>query len=232
MQNLQNMAFRNDITTQLKEQGSKLEAQTSTQLKGVVQAVEQTRDEVAQVRQYNKKTTEEKINKIKAQISNQLKKKSGPNPEKMEQWESDLKRYEGLLEFETRSKELKLPSYTPPAGSVTQQDMSLPKAPAQVGGGVTTRSRSINMAREQQEFNFEKAPTSSKLLSAIDVNAPLHDFAKKQDVQMAKTVSGGQADISGNIGMFSSNLEGGISSGNPQNTAVVKIKLPTGTKKK
>ena len=147
--------------------------------------------------------------------------------------ESDLKRYEGLLEFETRSKELKIPSYTPPAGAVTKQDMSLPKAAAQVGGGIETRSRSITIARGQQDFAFEKAPTSSKLLSAIDVNAPLHDFAKQQNVQMAKTVSGGHADITGNIGMFSSNLEGGISSGNASKLSTVTnplSKLSTGTK--
>ena len=175
MQNLQNMAFRNDMTNQLQAQSTRLEQQTSTQIKGVVDVVEETRAEVEKVRQYNRQSSEQKINKVQAQIAYQLRLKTGVNPEKMAQFEAKLKRYEGLSEFENRNKELKVPSYIPPAGAVTQKDMSLPKAPAQAGGGVASRGRASSVPRERsQEFVFERAPTSSKLLSAVDVNAPLY----------------------------------------------------------
>lgn len=205
MQNLQQMAFKNDIQQQLKTQGDESK-----------KVLEETRAEVAQVRQYNKKSTEEKIKKVEGQIANQLKLKSGPNPEKMAQLEANLKRYEGLGEFESRGKELKVPSYNSPSGAVQQKDMSLPKAIAQAGGGLSKTGRALSVPRaRQQEFRFESAPTSSKLLSAVDVNAPLYDYARQQNIQFEPFVSGGQADIWDSILMYQSNLDGGVSSGNP-----------------
>jgi len=217
MQNLQNMAFKNDMTNQLKEQSTRLEQQTSTQIKGVVDVVEKTRAEVEKVRQYNRQSSEEKIKKTEAQIAYQLKLKTGPNQDKIAELQANLKRYKGLSDFENRNKELKLPSYDPPSGAVSQKDMSLPKAPAQAGGGLSNRARALSVprAREQQEFVFERAPTSSKLLSAVDVNAPLYEFARQQNIPFEMPVSGGQADVWDGIPMYQSNLEGGVSSGNP-----------------
>ena len=216
MQNLQNMAFKNDMTNQLKEQSTRLEQQTSTQIKGVVDVVEKTRAEVEKVRQYNRQSSEEKIKKTEAQIAYQLKLKTGPNQDKIAELQANLKRYKGLSDFENRNKELKLPSYDPPSGALQQKDMSLPKAPAQAGGGVANRARALSVPRERsQEFVFERAPTSSKLLSAVDVNAPLYEFANQQNIPFEIPVSGGQADVWDGIPMYTSNLDGGVSSGNP-----------------
>lgn len=217
MQNLQFMAYKNDVTNHLKEQSTRLEERTSSQIQGVVDAVEQTRAEVDKVRQYNKQTSEQKIKKVQAQIAYQLKLKSGPNQERLMELQETLKRYEGLNEFENSGKEFKVPSYNPPAGTVTPKDMSLPMAQtAQAGGGLATKNRALSVPRERpQEFIVEKAPTSSKLLSAVDVNASLHEFARQQDVALEIPVYGGQADIWDSIPMYQSNLEGGISSGNP-----------------
>ena len=215
MQNLQYMAHKNEVNNQLKEQSTRLEERTSSQIKGVVDVVEQTRVEVEKARQYKLKSTEEKIKNTEAQIAYQLKLKAGPNKDRIAELQATLTRYNGLSEFENRGKELKVPSYNPPAGAVPQKDMSLPKAPAQAGGGVATK-RTLSVARERpQEFIFEQAPASSKLLSAVDVNASLHDFARQQDVQFEIPVYGRQADILDSIPMYQSNLDGGISSGNP-----------------
>jgi hypothetical protein len=218
MQNLQNMAFKNDMTNQLKEQSKTLDERTSTQLRGVVQAVEETRAEVAQVRQYNLKSTEDKILKTNAQIAYQLKLKKGPNEDRLLELQQNLARYTGLSEFESRGKGLRAPSYDPPAGTGTQSNMSLPTAPvAQAGGGAVSKARSssVTRAHQQQEFVFERAPTSSKVLSATDVNAPLYAFAEQQDVQLETFVSGGQADIFDSIQMYESNVDSAVSSGNP-----------------
>ena len=135
----------------------------------------------------------------------------------MAQFEANLKRYEGLSQFENRSKELKVPTYDPPSGSVQQKDMSLPRAQVQAGGGVANRGRALSVprARDQQEFIFERAPTSSKLLSAVDVNAPLYDYARQQNVPFDIPIYGGQSEVLDSIPMYTSNLDGGISSGNP-----------------
>ena len=49
----------------------------------------------------------------------------------------------------------------------------------------------------------------------MDVNAPLYEFANQQNIPFEIPVSGGQADVWDGIPMYTSNLEGGISSGNP-----------------
>jgi hypothetical protein len=91
MANLERMAFKNEITDQLKKQGEESK-----------KVLEETKQEVEKtVRQYTKSSTEEKLQRTEAKILNQLSLKGGPNPEKMASLEADRSRYKGMLQFES-----------------------------------------------------------------------------------------------------------------------------------
>jgi hypothetical protein len=109
MANLERMAFKNEITDQLKKQGEESK-----------KVLEETKQEVEkQVRQYTKSSTEEKLQKTEKKILNQLSLKSGPDPEKMASLQADKRRYEGMLQFE----------------SGMSANVALPKAPSVSAGG-------------------------------------------------------------------------------------------------
>lgn len=91
MANLERMAFKNEITDQLKKQGEESK-----------KVLEETKQEVEKtVRQYTKSSTEEKLQKTEAKILRQMSLKGGPNPEKMASLEADRSRYKGMLQFES-----------------------------------------------------------------------------------------------------------------------------------
>jgi hypothetical protein len=107
--NLERMAFKNEITDQLKKQGEESK-----------KVLEETKQEVEKtVRQYTKSSTEEKLQKTEKKILRQLSLKDGPNAEKMASLESDKRRYQGMLQFE----------------SGMSASVALPKAPSVSGGG-------------------------------------------------------------------------------------------------
>jgi len=89
MANLERMAFKTEITNQLKQQGEESK-----------KVLEETKAEVAQVRQYTRKSTEEQLEKINNKIAYQLRLKAGANQEKMAQLEADKKRLEGLISYQ------------------------------------------------------------------------------------------------------------------------------------
>lgn len=109
MANLERMAFKNEITDQLKKQGEESK-----------KVLEETKQEVEKtVRQYTKSSTEDKLQKTEKKILRQLSLKDGPNPEKMASLESDKQRYQGMLQFE----------------SGMSASVALPKAPSVSAGG-------------------------------------------------------------------------------------------------
>ena len=105
MANLERMAFKNEISDQLKKQGEESK-----------KVLEETK---AEVRQYTKSSTEDKLKKTDDKILRQLSLKAGPNQSKLELLESDKKRYQGMLQFESGM-----------SGRV-----ALPPAPSVSGGG-------------------------------------------------------------------------------------------------
>ena len=109
MANLERMAFKNEITDQLKKQGEESK-----------KVLEETKQEVEKtVRQYTKSSTEDKLKKTEAKMLRQLSLKSGADPEKIASLESDKRRYEGMLQFE----------------SGMSASVALPKAPSVSAGG-------------------------------------------------------------------------------------------------
>jgi len=125
MANLERMAFKNEITDQLKKQGEESK-----------KVLEETKQEVEKtVRQYTKSSTEEKLQKTEAKILRQMSLKGGPNPEKMASLEADRSRYKGMLQFESgMSASVALPK----APSVSAVGESFDPAPS---GGAAVRMR-------------------------------------------------------------------------------------------
>ena len=122
MANLERMAFKNEITDQLKKQGEESK-----------KVLEETKQEVEKtVRQYTKSSTEEKLQKTEKKILRQLSLKDGTNPEKMASLESDKRRYQGMLQFESgMSASVALPKALSVSGG--ESALSLPPKPS--GGG-------------------------------------------------------------------------------------------------
>lgn len=128
MANLERMAFKTEITDQLKKQGEESK-----------KVLEETK---AEVRQYTKSSTEDKLKKTEAKILRQLSLKSGPNQSKVELLESDKRRYEGMLQFE----------------SGMSANVGLPKAQSvSVGGGSVAPSPS---GRETIKMKVSQAETA------------------------------------------------------------------------
>ena len=120
MANLERLAFKNEITDQLKKQGEESK-----------KVLEETKQEVEKtVRQYTKSSTEEKLQKTESKILHQMTLKGGPNPEKMATLEADRSRYKGMLQFESgMSASVALPK----APSVSAVGESFDPSPS--GGG-------------------------------------------------------------------------------------------------
>ena len=79
MGNLERMAFKTEITTQLKQQGEESK-----------KVLEDTKAEVAQVRQYTRRSTEDQLNKVKDKIAYQMRLKAGVNQDKLAQLEVEI----------------------------------------------------------------------------------------------------------------------------------------------
>ena len=158
MANLERMAFKNEITDQLKKQGEeskKAIAETKTEVGKVVEsAVEKA------TRSYVKRSPEEKIDEKRKQIEFQLKKGPGANQEIISKYEADIKRYQGLVDYRREN-------YTPMLASSINPDANIPSAsgsstllgqfrPSAGGGKVSTR------------VSLEEAQSSRVQLPAID----------------------------------------------------------------
>jgi hypothetical protein len=87
MANLERMAFKTEITEQLKKQGE--------EGKKVLE------DTKAEVRRYTKQSTEAQIDAVNRKIAYQLRLQKGPDEEKLSKLYADKQRYEGMLQFET-----------------------------------------------------------------------------------------------------------------------------------
>jgi len=142
MANLERMAFKNEITDQLKKQGEESK-----------KVLEETKQEVEKtVRQYTKSSTEEKLQKTEAKILRQMSLKGGPNPEKMASLEADRSRYKGMLQFESgMSASVAIPK-APTVSAVGESFDPAPSgggavrmrvAPAEVGGVAIDRKTTI-----------------------------------------------------------------------------------------
>ena len=221
MQTLQNTALRNDVTNQLKEQSTKLEAQTSTQLRGVVEAVEETRAEVAKVRQYNYKSIDDKIEKAKrALLAEQGRKSRPPDTEKLALKQAEVTRLEGI---KVQEQSLGISRYQPPTATVVQLDQSIPSAPVAKGGGavVAPKQTSTRAGQTGQTVLVESAQSSKQLL--IPARDPhLEELQRDLEALNAKPsrrkpiTRGGAVihdDIEANLPSYTSAMGGGVSSG-------------------
>jgi hypothetical protein len=221
MQTLQNTALRNDVTNQLKEQSTKLEAQTSTQLRGVVEAVEETRAEVAKVRQYNYKSIDDKIEKAKRALLAEHGKKL-PNADKLAIKQAEVTRLEGI---KVQEQSLGTSRYQPPTATMVQLDQSIPSAPVAKGGGavVAPKQTSTRAGQTGQTVLVESAQSSKQLL--IPARDP-HLEEMKRDLEHMEALSAiprrkptkkGDVlihdDVVVNLPSFTNAMGGGVSSG-------------------
>ena len=224
MQNLQNMAFKNDMTNQLKEQSTKLQEQTSTQLKGVVaaveEAVEETRAEVAKVRQYNYKSIDDKIEKAKRAILNEQGVTKRPiDEDKLIKKRKELARLE---EIKVHEQSLGTSRYQPPTATIAQLDHSIPLAPVAKGGGavVAPKKTSARAGQTNQTVSVEPAQSSKQLsLPAQDPRGREMQGGLEAPKEKKKKKGGGathaeHADVEANKHLFTSEMGGGGSSGN------------------
>jgi hypothetical protein len=236
MQTLQNTALRNDVTNQLKEQSTKLNEQTSNHLRGVVAAVEETRDEVAKVRrQYNFKSIDDKIEKAKRALLAEHGKKL-PNADKLAIKQAEVTRLEGI---KVQEQSLGTSRYQPPMAAMAQIDNSLPSAPvARGGGGAAAVPKRTNTRAGRAEQIIVVAPAEHSRTLSIPANDPHleelnrdleHMNALQAIPSRRKSKQGGVVihdDVEVNVASFANAMWGGVSSGNASNSSPSLLQFP------
>ena len=177
MANLERMAFQKDITDQLKKQGEESK-----------KVLEETKQEVEKtVRQYTKSSTEDKLKKTEAKMLRQLSLKTGADPEKMASLESDKRRYEGMLQFESRMS----------------ASVALPKAPSVSAGGESfDPSPSGGGAVRMRVAPAET--TRAGRTSRSYVSAAMTDLGAQLPAQDPRASGGAGAEISQGLEAFQS----------------------------
>ncbi len=189
MANLERMAFKTEITNQLKQQGEESK-----------KVLEETKAEVAQVRQYTRKSTEEQLEKINNKIAYQMRLKAGANPEKLVKLEADKRRLEGLIVYQSPLQAMPNPQAGIPVavGIAPAQTSSSVRAGGTVSGGKV----SIDTAQ------------GTSVLPAIDPNLSLLS-SKMGPLSPAPTVSKAK-ELEGGLGAFQ-NFDLQVSSGDLPN---------------
>ena len=225
------------MTNQLKEQSTKLNEQTSNQLRGVVAAVEETRDEVAKVRQYNFKSIDDKIEKAKrALLAEQGRKSRLPDAEKLAIKQAEVTRLEGI---KIQEQSLGTSRYQPPMAAMAQIDNSLPSAPvARGGGGAAAVPKRTNTRAGRAEQIIVVAPAEHSRTLSIPANDPHleelnrdleHMNALQAMPSRRKSKQGGVVihdDVEVNVASFANAMWGGVSSGNASNSSPSLLQFP------
>lgn len=187
MANLERMAFKTEITNQLKQQGEESK-----------KVLEETKAEVAQVRQYTRKSTEEQLDKINSKIAYQMRLRAGANQEKLAQLEADKRRLEGIISYQNPT----LAQPNPQAGLPSAVGM----APIQTAATV----------RAGGEGGFKASIASAKGTSALPaVDPSLRFIATKMGTLSPAPVSKNQ-EIEGGLEAFQ-NFDLQVSSGDLPN---------------
>jgi len=189
MANLERMAFKTEITNQLKQQGEESK-----------KVLEETKAEVAQVRQYTRKSTEEQLEKINNKIAYQMRLKAGANPEKIAKLEADKRRLEGLIVYQSPLQAMP----NPQAGIPVAVGIAPAQTSSSVRAGGTVSGGKVSIATAQ----------GTSVLPAIDPNLSLLS-SKMGPLSPAPTVSKAK-ELEGGLGAFQ-NFDLQVSSGDLPN---------------
>lgn len=148
MANLERMAFKTEISEQLKKQGEAVDIQLKKQGEVVGSVVETAVEEIK--RGYKKKTPQEKILERQSQIEWQLRRGEKKDPELIKKYEQDIQKYQGIIE--TRNL------YIPPVESSPVSLLS--KSKVAVGGVEPSSKMYISSAQPSDVTLPSQDPTS------------------------------------------------------------------------
>ena len=164
MANLERMAFKTEITEQLKKQGE--------ESKNALQATKAEVEKIA--RGYVKKSPEEKIADYKGQIEWQLKRGEKKNRDAIAAAQKSIQKYQDILDFRQ--------STMPPAASMSPSTQS-PSVKA--GGSVAGAKIAVSVAPQGSAYDFISAidPIQGMALgggSELPASTPLQEIAAGQ----------------------------------------------------
>jgi hypothetical protein len=196
MANLERMAFKTEITEQLKKQGEESK-------KALSEATQATKAEVEKIaRTYVKKSPEDKIADYQSQIEWHMRRGDRGNPDAIAAAEKGIKKYQGILEFRQ--------STMAPAVSVAPSLQS----PSVKAGGAAGGSN----------FSVSPAQNSSQSLPAIDPlqGMALGGGAAPQALTPTQEIAAGKALMTNPADRTSTSLTpvgGGAAAGSPAKAA-------------
>lgn len=154
MANLERMAFKNEITDQLKKQGEESKKEVGKVIESAVEKATRT---------YVKRSPEEKIAERQKQIEFQIRKGTGANQETISKYEADIRRYQGLLDYRREN-------YAPNLSLSDNQEANLPSA-----SGSTTL---LGQFRPSVGGGGESVRTSVAQAQSSSVGADIRPFLK------------------------------------------------------
>ena len=195
MANLERMAFKTEITEQLKKQGEESK-------KALSEATQATKAEVEKIaRAYVKKSPEDKIAEYQSQIEWHIRRGEKGSAETIAAAEKGIKKYQGILEFRQSSM-----------------------APA-LGVAPSLKTPNVRAGGEAEGVKFSVSPaqTSSQSLPAIDPlqGMSLGTGSAPQALTATQEIQAGKALMTNPADQTSTSLTptGGGAAGSPAKTA-------------
>ncbi len=195
MANLERMAFKTEITEQLKKQGEESK-------KALSEATQATKAEVEKIaRTYVKKSPEDKIAEYQSQIEWHMKRGDKGSAETIAAAQKGIQKYQGILEFRQSSM-------APAVGVAPSLQTPSVKAGGAAGGS---------------NFSVSPAQTSSQLLPALDPmqGLALGGGSAPQALTATQEIAAGKALMKNPTDQTSTSLtpQGGGAAGSPAKTA-------------
>jgi hypothetical protein len=172
MANLEKMAFRTEISEQLKKQGQENQQALADTKKDVVNVVETAVGR-------RKRTEAEKIAEKQAQIAWQMRKRDGADPDVIARHQADIKRYEGIMEYKQ--------SIMPPASSVAPSEMLAQAGRAGGGGGGVRMNVTPAIATSSLPSNDPNVLSYGAIAGQIGILSP---FKQQRTAEVNQAMAG------------------------------------------